>query len=155
MYLLDPCDTYPQISSSSPTPVQVFDSEWQYLCGEGFTIENTEVVCRENAQTDAITSLSTPLLSERRQYSIANNVYTCTGSEQSLCECPSVNTTCDTDMIAVVRCYFPGMRWLSINIYQLCIQWSNVISMYYTYHWVYEMVTSSNPKQNENYYCNF
>ena len=80
------------------------------MCGEGFTRENAQVVCRENAQLYALTYSSTPLLSQRRQYSIKQTAYTCYGTEQSLCNCPQNNFDCETDMIAVVECNLPGMK---------------------------------------------
>ena len=116
-YLIDPCETYPQISSEAATPVQLFDSEWLYLCGEGFTQENAEVVCRENAQAEVYDTFSTPLFTQIRQYPIATTMFHCYGFEQSLCNCSATyNTECDDNMIAVVQCKLPGMKWLSVNV---------------------------------------
>ena len=110
--LIESCSTSPKILSASPTPIQVFNEEFRYICADGFTQDTAQVVCRENAQANALPffGINSTLLTT--QYPIAEFTYECNGTEASLCDCPSDSQTCNSDMIVVIQCDLPGMYYI-------------------------------------------
>ena len=107
---VDACRTYPQIYTPSLTPIQVFkENSWLYICEEGFTRENAQVVCRENAQTELIGFSSLNISEQRHIYPIENFRYYCNGNETSLCDCSKTPQTCQSNKIAAVMCNLPSM----------------------------------------------
>ena len=79
------------------------------MCAEGFDQHTAQVVCRENAQVDALTYFGANLSIPTSQYTFAAFSYECNGTEQSLCECSQTPSTCESGSVAIVHCDLPGM----------------------------------------------
>ena len=110
--MIETCSTYPDITSATPTPIQFFSDSFQYLCADGFTQNTAQVVCRENAQVDALTFYGANLSIPASQYTISPFNYECNGTEQSLCECSRSTSTCENTLVAIVQCDLPGIYYV-------------------------------------------
>ena len=81
---------------------------WNYLCANGFTQANAQVVCRENAQSELISHFPTNITDQTYIYQIEGIQYNCIGNELSLCQCPQTPQTCEGEMIINIQCKLPG-----------------------------------------------
>lgn len=127
-YIIESCSTSPKIYSGSPTPIQVFNDEIKYLCFHGFDHYTAQVVCRENAQVDAVNFFGTNSTFLTTQYPIANFAYNCNGTEASLCDCTQTPQTCLNDLVVAVQCNLPG-NYIMI----LCLRFSHNTYIFLSY----------------------
>ena len=79
-----------------------------YICANGFTNENAEVVCRETAQTSAVMFRNVSELDLQTYANIYPLRHSCVGDEASLCNCSTSQEECTSGYIVEVLCGVPG-----------------------------------------------
>ena len=109
VYFLEGCDVYSNDTQSSTQIAQIYtDKSWFYICYDGFTPYDADVICRETALASAISFESVTLDSLSQQRPISPYNYACNGNESSICSCESERLTCDSNTVVSVKCDNPG-----------------------------------------------
>ena len=89
--------------------MRYFENGWYYLCGDDFTQENADVVCRENDGTTALSVTTVPITNITTSFlPILQKDFDCNGDEVTLCDCASEQATCSSDTVVQVQCNRPG-----------------------------------------------
>ena len=114
-YLLDGCESYAPFADTESILVKLYsDGLWYYLSSDGFTMENANVVCRENTKTMAET-----FTIETRENSSSFGIYPyhidCSGYEDSLCECRKTRQSSISDSIVKIKC--ESSKYLIASLY--------------------------------------
>ena len=66
------------------------------------------VICRENGGIRVSSFNSLPLEQASLTYSIYQQHFNCSGSEESLCDCEITSQTCASKALARLKCFYPG-----------------------------------------------
>ena len=105
---IERCESLIPSLESEPNPVEFFSNDLYYVCADGFTDYDGQVVCRENTGTYFITRDSL----ERSTLNGSNELYPfafqCVGNEDSLCECNTSVQNCPSNQVAQVHCNVLG-----------------------------------------------
>ena len=116
-YLLDGCEAYAHNSEDTTAVVQYYDGQvWYYLCSDGFTDQNADVICEENFGTkmENVTYVNAADLTYG--YEILSYRHDCEGNELSLCDCPTTNQTCTSMDVVAIMCQRPGIHLIQSNL---------------------------------------
>ena len=102
----DTCRSYLLAADSGLSEVEFYnESIFYFVCYDGFTYENSEVVCRENTGTLFANKNSISLSSINSTNQILNSIISCNGYENSLCECPqSTGASCSSNLVVQIQC---------------------------------------------------
>lgn len=93
------------------TPAQIYNnSEWYYICAEGFNNSLVDLLCRSNNKKggNGYIRTRTPSGSAQRIYPYSLH---CSTSADSICDCTAINNTdicTDSSDIVIPLCYLPG-----------------------------------------------
>ena len=79
-----------------------------YLCADGFTVENADVVCRETSNTRSTTFRSVGLSDLSPNPRIYPLQHFCFGNEASICNCTTSQQSCLNGSVVEVQCAAPG-----------------------------------------------
>ena len=102
----DGCESYAPFADANSTVVEFYsESNWFYICSEGFTLENANVTCRENTQS-TVEQYSSEIKSGVLDKEIFPYLFRCNGDEESLCACSKERrtSTCPSSSIVKVKC---------------------------------------------------
>ena len=108
---IDRCSVHLSTSDSLTQLVQTYvDKSLLYICSEQFTPDDADVYCFEITGTDSIDLSSVPLQNASIQLPIYDYNYNCSGTEESLCDCPTTEMEqCESNQVSEVVCREPGM----------------------------------------------
>ena len=106
---IDGCEAYAHDSEDTTAVVQYYDGQvWYYLCSDGFTDHNADVICEENFGTKAESSTPFNTTYLTYGYEILSYRHTCVGNEVSLCDCPTLHQNCTSMNAVAIKCKRPG-----------------------------------------------
>ena len=106
---LDHCQSYLQNAEYSAQLVRYFSGkDWFYIFKDNFSEKNAHVICYENYGTEALNYTFLPSSKLTVGYSSYPYQFNCTGEEASLCNCPTVNQTCESSEFVEILCKKEG-----------------------------------------------
>ena len=112
-YILDGCEAYAHDSEDTTAVVQYYDGQvWYYLCSDGFTDQNADVICEENFGTESETHTLIGTTDLTYGYEILSHRHACVGNEDSLCHCPTIPQNCTSMSAVAIMCQRPGNHLL-------------------------------------------
>ena len=111
-YLGD-CDVFAPYATQSYQIVEYFINQQRYyLCADGFTAENADVVCRDTTNALSIEHRAVSVLNLPPNTQIYPLQHSCLGSEASLCKCPTFLQSCSSGSSVEVKCGTPGSLYI-------------------------------------------
>ena len=106
---LGSCEVFAPFTTQSYQIVEYFVNQRRYyICADGFTAENADVVCRETANAMSINHRAVSELNLPPNTQIYPLQHSCLGNESSLCNCSTFQLLCSSGSFVEVQCGTPG-----------------------------------------------
>ena len=104
---IDGCESLVPYANEDLVTTQFYvNQQWYTLCGDEFTQETADVICKENYYLLGAYNFTATTRSSW-DYEIYPNRFNCAGNETTLCNCPTESITC-SDQIITIQCRSQG-----------------------------------------------